>query len=128
MVGVGARTVLGGGWRAWKPWLMPSAETVGSKERVSFSLVLCWRKANKCAMSAVRRREDVTEDVMTRPRLRVSSVAKNDRSAESSELRGGVLKALRLRESDKAQLKAMIVDVVDAASRRKTAGFDMRSQ
>lgn len=38
IVGMGARAVRGGGWRAWKPWLMPSAETVGSKDRVSFAL------------------------------------------------------------------------------------------
>src|SRR5690242_1618397 len=36
-VGMRSRRVLGGGCRAWNPWLIPSAETVGSNARLSLA-------------------------------------------------------------------------------------------
>ena len=74
MVGMGWRSVepRGCGCSAWKPWLMPSAEAVGSKARVSRrSLLRCWRV---CRVRARARKEGgrIRAAVRDRPRDRGS--------------------------------------------------------
>lgn len=128
MVIMCGRVVSGAGCRAAKPWLMPSALTVGSKERVSFSFCRCLRKMIRCAVEVIRSKESVTEDVIVRPRLSGSSFEKKERSVESKVDRGGVLKASRSTEKLRAQAKAITMAVVGTASRERTAVAERRSQ
>ena len=76
-------TLLGAGCNAWKPWLMPSAETVGSNDRISFDRLRCCMKSMVCAVQVMMMRRPVRVDVMANALLRGSRSAKKVRSAES---------------------------------------------
>lgn len=118
----------GGGCSAWNPWLMPSAETVGSKARVSRpSLRRCW--------SACRDRERARKegrrssaDVRASPRVRGRRCVKEVRSAESRVGRDGGLKDWTVRARERAVEKIMMMERKEVSSRIVRVGVAIRSQ
>lgn len=107
---------------------MPSAETVGSKARVSLpSLRRCW---SACRVGARARKEGgrISAAVRARPRERGRRWVKEVRSAESRVGREGGSKALREMARERAVAKSMIVERKEDSSRVVRRGVAMRSQ
>lgn len=107
---------------------MPSAETVGSKARVSLAWARRFRTSIKLEMSVVMARTLVSAAVMVRPLVSGFREAKNDRSAESRFGNEFLLKDRRSRARPKAQPKITMVERANANSMSRTMMGAMRSQ
>lgn len=107
---------------------MPSAETVGSKARMSLAWTWRTRKSRKLAIVVAMIRAVVRAVVMARPLVRGLRRSKNHRSAELMIGSGRDLKAFKSMARLRAQPKVTVAELAEVTSISRTTTVEIRSQ